>query len=507
MRKPEESNTIDIKAPIVLDGETSSVQPLIDFVNMLVNADNEQIARTESRRLKSYLISMSRHLKKVLKAVPDNGELASKKEDLKKLTTPTSLRKTFNDMAAVTHATVLSQVVLMPMYYKDGDDNPEVGRLFNRSEFSKRYYFGKDAFNFGFIQVLGKDSTDTIKHSITFPTFGIQNRMLQAIRPHAPETLLSMFQEVMIFVNHDMLHHFTLPYIASNTAGKANPDKKSENLVRLWASTLHRASFRTEAYEDWAQVGHEKILNAAANKKQAQDICGKLDLYFQELSRIGTEIVASKKLPDGFESDPILENEEEAAARIRKAAGEVVDFYGMMMAHALVRVFPLNHGVMSHCLDLMQKTDLDPSVPKLMKLNRRDAKGWTKKRKEYLDSIKSSSAQAIIAGYESDGFILVPEKIKDVTYKHMKLMALLEISPADINPHIPSPHRDDDMRYVRRKNDEATLRMLLAAADYIATNEKEQSAALLKLEEEQEKQEKTARVADAAVVRLPTVVR
>jgi hypothetical protein len=267
-----------------------------------------------------------------------------------------------------------------------------------------------------------------------------------------------------------MLHHFTSPLINSHVAKKFSFDdivkpEPKDGPIHTWSGTLPRASSYSY-YEEWAQAGHEKVLLAPGNEEQTAEISKRVAGYFNELKRIGEEMARDKG---------------------RERAHEAVDYFGMVMAHALTRVFPLNHPVMTQCMDAMEKADPLPGVclreardmvpqtddTPYRTLRKYFAKITGAKPPPTQDQDALTSLRAwvdrvpvmarSVKSYRETGFDMLPADDAQVTYQNLKLLQLVKCSFLDIYPHMPkSP--DKIMAAVRERTDRSMMGMVTAAS-------------------------------------------
>jgi hypothetical protein len=464
--KGEEKKIIPltVSAPVVIDtGSEEGVQPLLDFVSSLKFHGNKAVAEEESHRLAPYFSAMSVYLTRAIDALlpnkKDAGEFAGVaekyKDSMKKITTPGGLSGIFNAMAACTRNTLISDVAVMPYSIKA---NKKASDLFDGwNDFNVDYNYSGHIFDFGFLQVCKDGTWAQDGNSITFPTLMIDNEMMADIAAHQPEQLLRDLQAVTTFVNHDMLHHFTSPAINAKIANKYVP--AADTPINEWFRSLPIGGL----YEEWAQIGQEKILLSPENAAQVEDVCKKLDHYFDELKRIGEEIREESYMGDAQD------------------AHNIVDFFGMMMAHVLTRIFPLNHPVMAHCLDCLQQAD--PAPENALADCARMAEDWQDEYQSYdrgqllkfirkaiedtgsdvEELIGSKKLSDIIQSYKNLSCDILPDNDSEVGYKNIKLLQLIRLSGEDIHPHTPQASYDT-ISIIQKAADMVSLNMISAAA-------------------------------------------
>jgi hypothetical protein len=458
---------VSVDAPIVLDGRTEAgVQPLLNFIGALESNSNIAVAAAEASRLAPYFSALSRYFKHTLEALGVKDDLLqSRRGELNKLTTADNLHGLFNAAAQRMRNTITSDVAILPSSIVS--DGP-ASSLFRDPQFQVYYEYAGHMFTFGFIQVYEGGDRGKAKSSTAFPTFLLDDDMMAEIAPRSPMAMLKNFQNVMSWVNHDMLHHYTTPLISAAVTKKFSfndlfkPEGRN-GPVHTWATTVRNGS--VSYYEQWALVSHEKIMLAPGNESQVDDIKKQVTDYFSELTRVGADI-ARDKGPE--------------------RAHEAVDYFGMVMAHALSRVFPLNHPVMTYCLECMEKTDplpgkyvedarkmLPETKPsKLRALGDYFAGLVGKKRAAPEEPAPLAAIRAfaekgylkkITDAYKASGLEILPAEDGGVSYKNLKLLHLIAFTMEDIRPHVPTSP-DMGMAVQRDRSDRAIVGMVTAAS-------------------------------------------
>ena len=443
-----------VRAPVVVDARTQEgCQPLLDYLAGLTSHDNIKVAEAEGQRLMPYFSALNVYLSHVLEKQADGPE----RETLKKLSTPGNLAKIFNALAGYARATMISDVVVMP------DNIRHVGpakELFRRwDEFNASYDYKGRLFNFGFLQAFDSGNRKNATNSTTFPVMLVDTDMIDALPAEVKEPVIRDFQSVMTLVNHDMLHHFSVTVIGSNTVFKTQERQEFSytDPLKEWKSTL---PYREDAdiYEDWAQMGQEKVILAPGNEAMVEEARRAVDHFMDGLASARDVLLRTS---DG--SPPSAEQ----LAR----AHEVVDYFGTVMAHALTRGFPLNHPVMQHCLDRMENLDPAPkealrdcvdtmSFPPMPKDNRPDeAELLSELRRAW--GMRIGSTTSVIKGYREAGFEVCPPDNKDLGYRHFKMLELIRLGGLDSH----TPVIDDrPLTQVRTNMDNLTAKMVQAAA-------------------------------------------
>lgn len=453
---------VTVHAPIVIDALTDKgVKPLLDFIDALEKHSNIELAEAENKRLTPYFKAVSRYLQRVAYETAETDEKAI---ELNGLSSPGALAGLFNAAARQTHNTILSDVAILPseiVFW--GPAYP----LFQSRQFKVGYEYDGHTFNFGFLQVYEGGYRNGAKSSTAFPTFMLDSKMMKAVAPHEPLDMLRRFQEVISFVNHDMLHHFTTPIINPVVAQKfrfedvvAQPGEPDP--IHAWYRRLPRKSRNDILYEEWAQMSHESALLAPGNEAQLEELTGKVTEYFRHLKRIGEDIAQSEG---------------------KDKAHKTVDYFGMVMAHALTRVFPLNHPLMIQCIDSLQKAD--PGAGKFLKDAEYSITGRPSKLRELYNQIarlvtrhpstpeeplttirryaeKSSDMTRITDAYRQLGFDVLPRDDAAISYRNIKMLQLIRFTHEDLHPHVPAP-LEPAMAEMKRKTGKALLDMVAAA--------------------------------------------
>lgn len=474
MAKPDKNVLSTIKAPVVMDAAShSGLAAFMRYLSGLKNNDSAALAAQEGARLKPYFNSMSRHLGGILQKVDDDTALGREKAGLGKISRPEDLKSLFNDMARHTRNTLLSEVVILPDNIRDSGPAKS---LFDKPCFNTDYYYGGHRFGFGFLQVYRTDEMGIKNGSVTFPTFMIDHRMMEAVARHQPRLLLEKLQDVMTWGNHDMLHHLTMPEL-----NKYNPEvaenfqspEKGETAPYNWFSNI--------GYEAWAQRLHENVLEAS-DAGDLESLKEKVDAYFDELERI---------------RDESLSGEGGKLEVMRRKVHETMDYYGVVMANALTRAFPLNHPLLGHCLERMQKADpmpeealFDcargiPAEPGSNEVPGPVPRRYRRRPVQVLEMLRREIAAApphgvgmkslihgVIAKYRQNGFDILPAEDVVIGYRNFKLIQLIYTAHSDIESHAPDHPQSGRKAMV----DEATLRMLLSGRRYIENMEQAKAA-------------------------------
>lgn len=387
------------KAPILLKNTESPTQRLHQYLDAFVNDGNVPAAGVEALRLTPYFDAMARYLK-------DAGESDTL---VQPYTNRKALAEIFNDMATYTHNTLVSPVILMPaspytaMRIPPNLDNygQSGNRLFYRYnvpfDHKKPALFDmlhpRRDFSFGFAQVDDKHKESTVSVSIML----LSPDALDWVADFSPLPMLRALQRVMTAVNHDPLHHLTMPILTGSVAHKFFNQHRTP--LRRWAAN----TFTQVDYEDWAQQTHQKILLHPGNETLVEGIRQNVDRYFDQLARISADMTS-----------------------LHLAREEAVNYFGMTMLAALTRVFPLDHAVIGHALQRLKETE--PAPPTRKQLGR-----WWAENRDIYDIRRED----VIEAYKKHGFDMTAKR----GYKNMRLIQLTEMSHRDVLAHTPGLNR------------------------------------------------------------------
>lgn len=436
---------VSVKAPIVfkVDTETDAA-PLIEFALQLKRHPNKEIVQAESERLAPYFRAYGNHLRKVAQDIFEKKRIIARptartknKDNINSILTENGLAGLFNDMAAYTHNVLISDVAILSNKFLL-PENP--ARDLFQGTFNVNYWNDGYLMSFGFVQIHKFDKKNNNNESVTFPVFMIDYQMMDAIQSYKPDTLLSEFQKMMTFVNHDMLHHLSSPGIRNDVA-KDFRSYNSNNPVMFWYDNLLNGD-----YERWAQIIHEKSLLDDANKSLMPAVEKNIDDYFSELKRI-SDCIQDKKL-----------------------AATVISFYGMAMAHAMCRVFPLNHPYIDTCFDRLKEIDPNPDYlfEKLgcAKKFDRMVEGLSVKQSNIFNIKKQVAtdlaAANLIYAYKRSGYEILPEKDEDINYHHLRKYELIKMCSEDLKPHVPTEFFDMALNSERSNADKTTFDLMIA---------------------------------------------
>jgi hypothetical protein len=249
---------------------------------------------------------------------------------------PDRIQQIFKDAAAVTRSALISEVVILPsnIYH-----SPKTESMFRGERFDVPYRTAFGGFKFGFFQVSDK----TGRQNSTFATFTIDSETIAPLLPQGAQKMFADLQSVMTLVNHDMLHHLTSPILTPTVSDKHDQKLVYGLPVHAWGDNVRRYGWggSTEAYEDLVQITQEHVvLQGDPKGKKTTAI---VDSYFDELTRLRDGALKAATSYDAKDD-------------VRSA----VNYCALLMGHALLRVYPLNHPVMTSCLDRMLAVDPAP---------------------------------------------------------------------------------------------------------------------------------------------------
>lgn len=321
---------IDISMPIITDSSAKSVAPLIKVVNKLKKNGAEIAAFSEAERLKPYFKKMDAYVARLSKG-PDADPWP------KDMSKPGTLSKIFTTLAAKTQNLMLSETVIAPDSLLTARTTRD---LYKNPQFTVSFDHYGHKIRFGCLQVLETDSTifdklrilkpssecaprSSIALSVLYLDHEMMDSAIAEIGQDKLSHLLSALSPVMNEVNHDMLHHMTIPVIIG-TVAKQFARSSIHGAINAWSDAL-------PDYEAWAHAAHEKILlggedAAAFTAEMTQHV----DDYFDRLPGIKNEVCA--------------------------------DYFGMVMAHTLTRLYSLDAPIMHRCLERMYESDRNAST-------------------------------------------------------------------------------------------------------------------------------------------------
>lgn len=393
--------------PVVLNAhKMKAVRPVLDFIAGLERRDAGENAAAESRRLAPYFRVFGDYLSRTL-ADRDDKEAKT----LRQLAKPGALRDMFNAMAAYTGNAMLSGMLIVP-------DDIHKGPAENvawRNGFSQNYGYREYKLEIGFLQLYEGGKKYEAKSSTTIPVILLDHHMLDRIAAERPQALLENLQRAAAIVNHDMLHHYTSPYIRSDTSHKTRLDYDEVRKTPVYKQV---AAMKFD-YEDWAQASHERSLCHDGGAELLEDLRGAVDAYFGELGRIKEDLAAD--LGPGVLAD-------------------VVDYFGMVMAHMLARLVPLNHPLMAHGIARLKAVDPDPDG--LGARAHRLRAAWGRKGKSPAEAVRwvvddVYGMENMVDSYSRHGFNIVPGGDEAPSYESIRLIELMAFSKGEVRPHVP----------------------------------------------------------------------
>lgn len=445
-----------VDAPIVVDATSpKGLRPLLTFIASLECNSNVRVAAEEGKRLAPYFNMMSGYLSDV---IASSTRLATPKEKkaVRDLVKPENLAGIFNVVAERTKNTLTSDVAVLPSnIIREG---PAAHFFRDEQQFDAPYDYRGHTFNFGFLQVF-EGGKRVARSSTTFPTFLLDEKMIDDAMPYGIQGTLKQFQSVMTLINHDILHHVTSPMVNPIVAHKFSDQRQQES---FWESPLGKWGYKIddadprpddggEFYEAWSKAGHSAALLSSGSAGRNKEVRQQLTQYFDDLERIGKSMIAAGG------------NSGEA----RQRAHDVIDYFGTVMAHALSRSFPLDHPLMKHCIRSLQKADPAPELLPAECLEMMDPD------KDVQPSMIAQTIREmtpgvpgmtnIIESYRRNGLDILPQNDQPLEYASLKLLQLIKVSREDIDPQVPSP-LSTRMAELQRISGELTLEMFEAAA-------------------------------------------
>lgn len=444
-----------LKAPVIIDHlSRAATAPLVSFMQQLAAADVEDVAIAEAERLKNYFVAYSRSLQ---------GENTPVDKDFADdLTKPGALSRIFTGMARATRNVIVSDVAILPdrIIY----DGP-VQHLIADDNFVTDFRHGRHKFGFGFFRVTSKDPQRNKYNNVSVPVLYLDHHMLQraadTTQGDVPlREMLGHLKTMMGVINHDALHQLTAPIItdAAVVSFDASSQPAISSATETWAMAL------PDDYETWAHVAHEKtVLSMLGGNLTGLKAC--IDRYFDRLADIA--------------ADPL-----QAETKIH----DMVDFFGIVMAHTLSRLVPVHHPAMQHCLDRLYAIDPQPdrclddylvssSAVSRNNLRAMDTTQKIEKAQAFASYYRDkpphhrnpdrseADLHRIMNGYEAAGFSLVPQQTDTPRerYGRIKALQLIGVSLEDVYNHAPMPHTDTPLEKLRQQAVRHSKDMLKAA--------------------------------------------
>lgn len=382
----------DIRPPVITSDLPGQLRAFEAFMAGLRH-DNTMVAGLEIKRLKPYVATWSKQLKKDLKSLDKKGDAAGKLAD------PAHLNQLFCRVAQRTRNTILSEVMVAPEPFLN-----ERGRANGNTVFANRSWYEGYSFSFGFIQVREKKE----KTSVSFPVLGLDPGVMDVAAQHKPGVMLGALQSVMTVGNHDMLHHYTNDFL-----NPAISDVRRDESLPTGQRTLsdwHQSYFSRvadrdpDSYESWLMLNHARSRRALAEGPEGKALKEQVDLFFDELGRLGRDMIKS--------------GHSEAVSH------SAVDYFGTMMGFSLMRFLPLDHPLLDHALERMKASD--PNSELLMKrahdISRMVGKNWSYNG----GTTGDANVEKARMNYRAKGLDL---RMKKPDYAALKKMQLVLVAP------------------------------------------------------------------------------
>lgn len=399
---------LSVIAPVICGTSRESAQPLIDFIDALARQPNTRTAALEARRLSPYFKTLHRNLSPMLRG------------KRKTAVTPKALAHSFNAVARITHNTLLSHVAILPQNALYLLENKPPHLNFN-------YNIGQgDTLGFGFIQVMSDKgaAVDKIKtetgSSTTFGALFLSGFVIQVLesKPGGLQVLKTL-QKIATLVNHDMMHHWTTPIVNERNIAKHFNDESFyiNNAQHQWYGDVVYDNERwLQAYEQWALAAHHTALLSQPHDDLTRRTCNLLKRYYTQLEKI-------KPFPGG----------ETTAEYLSSVAG-----------HMLMRVFPLNHAVMSRwlthdmsCNNSSVDEILNEALYSVSNVQRDDWYAQTPQRK--LEILHTHlNRHHVPELYCNIGYKLFPDSYDDLTPQQARLIQLAAVSRQELMTAIPA---------------------------------------------------------------------
>jgi hypothetical protein len=382
-----------ITAPIITGTDPEHLAPLLEMIESLKANGATAVAEVEAERLSPYFQKMGTYLTAAMErfqALDTAPELAK----------PEKLSDLFNQVAARTNNALISEVVILP---SDAFQTATLGGEREHVQYSPTFEYGDKGIRFGFLQIYQRNKLNIVRSSVTIPTLELDARMMKTARDivghDGLKELLEKLSPVMNAVNHDPLHHFTLTTLVPIVASPINRGT-SGYAIDQWSDL-------TSDYERWAHVMHENILMHDGGQGVNQYIAQNMQAYFDILQTLQEKTAADTGIP-------------------REDINQCVDYFSMVMAHTLTRLYPLTSDMMDVCLRRVM--ELDPAPEKV-------------RSSPYIpeDHIKGVFREYALAGYNLKPWDRKTEETITLDqYKLVRYEQLIGISQEDCFNHPPA---------------------------------------------------------------------
>lgn len=435
-----------VTAPVIAGAEDAAL--LNAYVESLRKNDLKHLSLAESARLNPYIAAMSGYLADALDRDTGNANLTPvEKKNLVKLIEPASLSHIFNEMSAFARNLLLSDVSVMTTEVLE--DSATKHLFLDKKRFDVGYQFCGHSMRFGFLRV-NSDKTHGARSSTTFPTFMLDHAVTSQLPQDRVKPLFEDLKKMITIVNHDIMHHMTLPIMNEDIIDRNNREDITHTPLRGWKPLIPHKTHQENVYEEWAHLSHERILLFSGDSNVLKDVKTVTDDFFDHLQQARDDMSTQGQSPETI--------------------AETVDYMSTAMLHALSRLVPLNHPVMLHALSRAEAVDpasdsvMEKTLAALM-----NHQGALHLKPEQTASMIRAIATGkpgvaeVVQSYLADNHELLPQDAHRMNYNALKSLQLAALSPSDMRAHAPKPI-DPLMVELHKRHDKTMLHMVLAAA-------------------------------------------
>lgn len=439
-----------VKAPVIADASEQGAREFLGFIDKLAASDNIATAAEESLRLDPYFKLMDDDFAATMSA--------GQKNEFKTITSKNGLCALFNDMAKVTRNTFISDVAVL--HGGIGSVNAATAVITaHRDEYMITFKYGRTVTKFGFHNVIHRDCGILKGGSTAFPLFLVDGKQIDSLPPEAAAPLLSDFQHVMTAVNHDPMHHFSILSI-DGVAPRLNAAIDDTNAMTEWFKTIPKIEDYGRPYEELAQRKHQDYVLNARNSSLADAIQSNVRNYFDKIDDIAVTMRENGTAPQDI--------------------SDTIDYFNTLMCHALLRVFPFGHPVMTEALHRAETADPQANILGLRLIESLTEMSIAKKEtaiaadtrtriRDGIDTLHKDikfKIDAIIATYDDAQHDLLESTSPVISYASIKTLQLCLMSPDDVLSHMPL-NNSNPLKEMHDSQEQLILGMVTAAARII----------------------------------------
>lgn len=250
-----------------------------------------------------------------------------------------SLKAMFNDQARRVGSFISSQFKILPQ--------SELAPLIDKNGYSYFLESGKirnESFCIGFIQKLSKKIWEPGHGSYTMPVIVMSNRVLNVIKNHQPEKLLSTLEKLFSYSSHDYLHQLTpeqgsANFVQMRTVGNSK--------IKEWGSTYFKPGEKHKlSYESFLIMSHASSFHDVCmiDPEFKNEYSGHIDTYFSELKRITDELAGPS---------PITEQ--------KQFVSQITNYLGIACIASMARLHKMNRAIITDRVSALKAIDPNDS--------------------------------------------------------------------------------------------------------------------------------------------------